>query len=137
MRKLALGRLIHTITMSEQTIPRITGMGERLFHEMARIKPPNRAPLVKPRSEKAVSSTNGRCRLKDATTISTTPHTTVETLLKRRKNSSDLPGSIFLAKSIVETDANEVMAELTEDIAAARMATMSRPFKICGAAVNM
>jgi hypothetical protein len=58
-------------------------------------------------------------------------------LLNRRKKPSDFAGKSFLAKSIVETEASEVRAELTEDIAAARMATMSSPFKMCGTAVNM
>jgi hypothetical protein len=31
-------------------------------------------------------------------------------------------------KSIVETEASDVMAELMDDIAAARMATMRKPF---------
>ncbi len=62
---------------------------------------------------------------------------TVEILLTRRKNASDFPGSAFLRKSIVETEASEVSAELTEDIAAASIATISSPFRTCGTAVNM
>ena len=37
-----------------------------------------------------------------------------------------------MTKSIVETEASEVRAELTEDIAADRMATMRKPFSRCG-----
>jgi hypothetical protein len=40
-------------------------------------------------------------------------------------------------KSIVETDASEVMAELMDDIAAARIATMRKPFRRCGTSVSM
>ena len=40
-------------------------------------------------------------------------------------------------KSIVETDASEVRAELTEDMAAASMATIRKPFNRCGASVIM
>src|SRR5580698_3263345 len=118
-------------------MPRMTGVEEPRFHHSASSNPPNSAPLVKPRNEKAVSTTFGRARLAEATTISTAPHSTVETLLKRRKKPSDLSGNSFLAKSIVETEASEVKAELTEDMAAARIATMSSPFKMCGTAVNM
>ncbi|HTA31508.1 MAG TPA: hypothetical protein VK731_13535, partial [Candidatus Cybelea sp.] len=67
-------------------------------------------------------------RLAEATAMSTAPQSTVEILLNRRKKTSDFSGKSFLAKSIVETEASEVRAELTEDMAAARMATMSRPF---------
>src|SRR5580658_7215022 len=137
MAKFACGRLIHVITASEHSMPRMTGVAAPRFHHTAKINPPSSAPLVRPRREKAVSTTKGRCRLAEATAMSTAPHATVEILLKRRKKSSDLPGSHFLAKSIVETEASEVRAELTEDMAAARIATMSRPFKTCGTPVNM
>jgi len=53
---------------------------------------------------------------------------TVEYLLKRRKKISLRPGRRCLTKSIVETEAREVRAELTEDMAAERIATIRNPF---------
>ena len=38
---------------------------------------------------------------------------------------------------MVETEAREVIAELIEDIAAERIATMRKPFKMCGTSVIM
>ena len=38
---------------------------------------------------------------------------------------------------MVETEASEVSAELTEDIAAERIATIKNPFNTCGASVIM
>ena len=38
-------------------------------------------------------------------------------------------------KSIVDTEAKDVRAELTEDIAAARIATIKKPFNRCGTSV--
>src|SRR3974390_3209563 len=62
---------------------------------------------------------------------------TVESLLKRRKNSSLRCGSACLTTSMVETEAREVRAELTEDMAAERMATIRKPFSTCGTSVIM
>jgi len=61
----------------------------------------------------------------------------VETLLKRRKKLSLRAGMTCLTKSMVETDARAVRAELTEDIAAERMATIRKPFSRCGTSVIM
>ena len=47
---------------------------------------------------------------------------------KRKKKVSLRPGRRCLTKSIVETEAREVRAELTEDMAAERMATIRNPF---------
>ena len=62
---------------------------------------------------------------------------TVEILLKRRKNSSLFFGIKCLTKSIVETDASDVSAELTDDIAADKIATIRNPRKRCGTSVIM
>src|SRR5882724_3521777 len=67
--------------------------------------------------------------------INATAQTTVEILLKRRKKASVRCGSRCFTKSMVETDAREVRAELTEDIAAERMATIRNPFRMCGTSV--
>ena len=129
--------LIQVIRASEQSIPVITGAAAPCFQKSASNKPPSKAPLVNPRNLKAASSTNATSRLKYATKTNAPAQAIVEILLKRRKKASDRPGNIFLTKSIVETEASEVSAELTEDIAAARMATISKPFNRCGAPVSM
>ena len=69
--------------------------------------------------------------------ISAAAQATVEILLKRRKKDSLRCGRKCLTKSIVETEARDVRAELTEDIAAERMATIRKPFRICGTSVIM
>ena len=129
--------LIQVITASEQSIPVTTGAAGPRFQKSAINRPPSKAPLVNPRSLKAASRTKATSRLKYATKINAPAQAMVEILLKRRKKDSDRSGNIFLTKSIVETEASEVSAELTEDIAAARMATMSKPFNRCGAPVSM
>src|SRR5262249_48618148 len=60
-----------------------------------------------------------------------------EVLLKRRKKSSPRCRKTGLTKSIVDTEARDVSAELTEDIAAARMATIRNPRNQCGTSVSM
>src|SRR5262249_4817666 len=97
--------------------------------------PPASAPLVRPRSEKAALSTNSTLRLNEATRMRITAQNMVELLLKRRKKRSLRLGQRCFMKSIVETEANEVSAELTEDIAAARIATIRNPFRTCGTSV--
>src|ERR1051325_6343103 len=69
--------------------------------------------------------------------MSSAAQTTVEPLLNRRKNSSLRFRAKCFTKSIVETDASEVSAELTDDIAAERIATIRNPFSQCGTAVSM
>src|SRR5512135_2515376 len=69
--------------------------------------------------------------------MSAAAHPTVEYLLKRKKKPSLRFGSACFTKSIVETDASEVSAELTEDIAADKMATMRNPRRTCGTSVIM
>src|SRR5262245_36591727 len=116
---------------------RTTGRALPLRQNTASAKPPTSAPLVRPRSENAVFKTNSTCRLKYATKTSTAAQATVEVLLNARKKDSVRPCNTGLTKSIVETEANEVRAELTEDIAAARIATMRKPLSRCGASVSM
>src|SRR5882724_1718665 len=112
---------------TEATIPIIVGRAPQRRKNNAMIRLPRRAPLVKPRSENAALSTNSTWRESQATSTSTTAQPMVEALLKRRKNASLRPGDRGLRKSIVETDASAVMAELMEDMAAARIATMRKP----------
>ena len=75
--------------------------------------------------------------LASATRIKANPHTTVENLLIRKKKLSLRFGASGFTKSMVETDASEVRAELTEDIAADRIATIRKPFSKCGTSVTM
>src|SRR5207245_11676227 len=91
--------------------------------------------LVRPRKEKAALSTNSTWRLKYAMKINAPAHATVEILLNRRKKLSLFLDNICLIKSIVETDESEVSAELTDDIAAERTATIRNPRSTCGASV--
>src|SRR5216684_4817308 len=113
------------INISETSIPTTTGSARPFFQKSASPKPPRRAPLVSPRREKAAFNTKATSRLRYATAISAAPQITVEYLLKRKKKSSlRLWPARGLTKSIVETEASEVRAELTEDIAAERMATI-------------
>src|SRR5205814_2631895 len=92
----------------------------------------------------AAFRTNSTFRLRYATTTRFAAQKTVDHLLKRRKNSSDREGARSLrapsrgfTKSIVETDASEVNAELTDDMAAERIATMRKPLSQCGTSVSM
>src|SRR6266571_7104830 len=126
------------INIRETSMPATTGSTRPLFQNSASANPPRRAPLVRPRSEKAAFKTNATSRLRYATAISAAPQITVEYLLKRKKKSSPrlLPAR-GLTKSIVETEASDVRAELTEDIAAERMATIRNPFSQWGTAVSM
>src|SRR3954454_20999704 len=66
-----------------------------------------------------------------------TAQTIVESLLNRRKKDSLRCGRKCLTKSMVETEAKDVRAELTEDMAAERMATIRNPFSTCGTSVIM
>src|SRR5213592_1557083 len=63
--------------------------------------------------------------------------TTVESLLKRKKKASLRRGSRCFTKSIVDTEASDVRAELTEDMAAERIATIKKPFNRWGTSVIM
>src|SRR6186997_2106386 len=101
--------------MSEATIPQMTEMALPRFQNTARNNPPSKAPLVSPRSLKAMSRTKVTSRLRYATKIKAAAQKMVEILLKLRKYASDFRGNIFFTKSMVETDASDVSAELTED----------------------
>jgi len=58
-------------------------------------------------------------------------------LAERRKYSSSRPFTICRTKSIVETGREPVIAELIDDIAAERIATIRHPFSRCGTSVSM
>ena len=92
---------------------------------------------MRPRREKAALRTKVTSRVSHAVPTSTAAQKTVEYLLKRRKYSSSRPFTIWRTKSIVETEASAVIAELIEDIAAERIATMRKPFRRCGTSVIM
>src|SRR5207302_1236726 len=125
------------MTASETNIPVITGMARPFFQNTAIARPPSSAPLVRPRNENAAFNTNSTLRLKYAIKISATAHTTVESLLNRKKNASLLCGRACLTKSIVDTEASDVSAELTDDIAADKIATIKNPFSKCGTSVTI
>src|SRR3954454_11474022 len=108
------------MTASDTNIPVTNGAARPGRENTARANPAAKAPLVRPRKEKAVFKTNSTWRLSEATRIRATAHATVESLLNRRKKASLLPGIHCFTKSIVETEDREVRAELTEDIAAER-----------------
>src|SRR5207247_3409176 len=57
---------IAVITVNETNIPIITGVARPFFQNTASPRPPNSAPLVKPRNEKAAFKTNSTRRLKYA-----------------------------------------------------------------------
>jgi hypothetical protein len=122
---------IAVITASEMSIPTITGSARvfSLRHPTASIKPPTSAPLVRPRRENAAFRTNSTRRLQYAVTTSSMAQSTVEALLNRKKNASSRSRDSGFTKSIVDTEASEVSAELTEDIAADRIATIKNPFR--------
>ena len=107
----------------------------RRFQNSAMISEPSNAPAVSPRSENAAFNTNVTSRVSHAVPTSTAAQNTVEILLNRRKYSSSRPFTICFTKSIVETDANDVIAELIDDIAADKIATIKNPFKMCGTSV--
>src|SRR5438874_4929845 len=125
------------ITAKEVIIPVITERARPRFQNTARIKPPRSAPLVNPRNENAAFNTKSTCRLRDAMKINAPAQTTVEILLNRRKKPSLFLGKRWVTKSIVETEERDVRAELTDDIAAERMATMRKPRSTCGTSVIM
>src|SRR6266702_4914735 len=126
------------INIKETSMPATTGSVRPFFQKSASANPPRRAPLVSPRREKAAFKTKATSRLRYATAISAAPQITVEYLLKRKKYSSLRPWPARgLTKSMVETEASDVRAELTEDIAAERMATIRNPFSQWGTAVSM
>src|SRR5216117_1517170 len=115
------------MTAREKNMPVMTGALRLFLENTASVRPPSSAPLVSPRKEKAAFNTNSTCRLKYATKMSAPAHTTVEVLLNCRKKASLRRGIACLTKSIVETDASEVRAELTEDMSADRIATIRKP----------
>src|SRR6185503_2381302 len=102
-------------------MPQIAAVAPRRFQNSATIRLPSKAPLVSPRSENAAFRTNGTWRVSQATPIRAAAQKTVELRLKRRKNSSSRPGRKRFTKSIVETEASAVSAELMLDIAAERI----------------
>src|SRR5205823_3836433 len=108
-------------------MPVTTGKARPFFQKIASAKPPSKAPLVRPRNENAAFNTKSTCRLKYAMNTSAMAQAIVEDLLNRRKKASSLRGSKCLTKSMVDTDEREVRAELTDDIAAERMATIRKP----------
>src|ERR1051325_2597132 len=115
----------------------ITEAVRPFFQKIASVRPPRRAPRVKQRRETAALSTKATWRLRYAIKIKAIAQATVDILLKRKKNASLRCGSRCFTKSIVETEASDVRAELTEDIAAERMATIRKPFRMCGTSVIM
>ena len=117
-----------TDTARDTNMPVMTGIARPFFQNTASARPPSSAPLVRPRNEKAAFKTNSTWRLREATRIRAAAQATVETLLKRKKNDSLRCGNTCLTKSMVETDASEVRAELTEDMAADKIATIKKPF---------
>src|SRR5882672_4354037 len=122
---------------SDTSIPVTTGVARPGRQKIASARPPSSAPLVRPRSSNAAFRTKATCRLKEAIKIRAPAQTTVETLLKRKKNASLRRGNACLTKSMVDTEAKDVSAELTEDIAADKMATIKNPFKTWGTFVRM
>src|SRR5688572_20040518 len=125
------------ITSTDAIIPAIVARAPSRLQKSATISEPSSAPAVNPRREKAASRTNFTWRVAKAVRTSIPAQNTVEYLLKRRKYSSSRRLAIGFTKSIVETEASDVMAELIDDIAAERIATMRKPFKMCGTSVTM
>src|SRR4051812_28620249 len=103
-------------------MPIIAARGPKRRQNRAMINEPSKAPAVRPRSENAALSTKVTSRVSHAVKTSTPAQNTVEYLLNRRKYSSLRPFSsgICFTKSIVDTEASAVIAELIEDIAADR-----------------
>src|SRR5205823_640762 len=131
-------RLTKIMTASEARVPNRTGRARAFFQHKTSSKLPSNEPPVRPRRENAALSTYSTSRLREATTINGVAHTTVDALQKFRKNPSLRPTrESGLTKSIVETDASDVSAELTDDMDADKMATMRKPFSTCGTAVIM
>src|SRR5438105_3245307 len=112
------------IVTSDAIMPVIVARAPRRRQKRAMIRDPSNAPAVSPRSENAALSTNVTWRVSHAVKTNIPAQKTVEYLLKRRKYSSSRPFTICRTKSIVDTDASAVMAELIDDIAADRIATM-------------
>src|SRR5215212_4851873 len=104
------------ITTSDAVIPTIVARGPIRRQNSAMINEPSNAPAVSPRSEKAALRTKRTSRETHATPTSTAAQKTVEYVLNFKKYSSSFPFTICLMKSIVETDARAVIAELIDDI---------------------
>src|SRR3954469_12105262 len=129
---------MQVMTVREANMAMTTGTELALRQRSVSVKLPRSAPAVRPRRAKAASRTEGLLRVRKATRMSAPAQKMVERLLKRRKNSSSRARlRRFFITSIVETEARAVIAELTLDIAAERIATMRKPFKTCGTAVTM
>src|SRR6266540_3614125 len=129
---------IAIITAKAASMPAMTGVALPFFRTSAHSKPPSIAPLVRPVRANAAFKTNGISRLAYATTTNPSAHATVERLLNFRKYSSLRSTDRYpWITSIVETDASAESAELTDDMAADRMATIKRPFMIGGTAVRI
>src|SRR6186713_2171335 len=106
------------ITSTEAIIPAIVAREPRRLQKSATMSDPSSAPAVSPRSENAALRTKVTCRVRKAVSTSIAAQNTVEYLLKRRKYFSSRPFAICFTKSIVETEARDVIAELIDDIAA-------------------
>src|SRR5689334_24167692 len=115
--------------MTEAIIPDIVAREPSRRQKSAMISAPRSAPAVSPRNENAAFKTNVTSRVSHAVNTSIAAQNTVEYLLKRRKYSSLRSFTICFTKSIVDTEASAVIAELIEDIAADRIATIRKPFR--------
>ena len=124
------------IPIKEAIIPATTGQAAPLLLTIESTIPPNNAPLVSPTRLNAALITEVISRLRNATTTSIPPQNTVAQRLTRSPAASSF---CFPAKprSIVETEANALSAELTDDIAAAKMPTNSNPLMPTGASASM
>src|SRR5688572_12022068 len=125
------------MTRTEVIMPTIAARAPSRRQKSAMISEPSKAPAVSPRRENAALSTNVTCRVRNAVNTSRAAQKTVEYLLKRKKYSSSRCFMICFTKSMVETDASDVMAELIDDIAADRIATIRKPFRMWGTSVIM
>src|SRR5687768_17608605 len=119
---------MYVITPSAANMAITTGVEDPFRQRSVSIKLPSSAPAVSPRNAKAALRTESFLRVRNATRINAPAQNTVESLLKRRKNASSRARFIkFFIMSIVDTDASAVIAELTLDIAAERIATIKNP----------
>ncbi|OQB90329.1 MAG: hypothetical protein BWX84_01961 [Verrucomicrobia bacterium ADurb.Bin118] len=127
-----------SMAASDTNIPVITAAPRPRRQKSASPSPPIIAPLVRPFKENAQFKMNVTSRLAYATSASMTAQPTVEYRLNLRKNSSlRCRRKRALAKSMVDTDASADNAAATDDIAAARMATIMNPRTTGGMADRM
>ena len=106
-------------------MPVMTGMLRPFFQNTARARPPTSAPPVSPRKAKAAFKTKSTFRLRYAPKLTPGPGQS-RPLAEPQEEGSLFRGTWF-TKSIVDTEARAVSAELTEDMAADSIATIKNP----------